>query len=81
MDSVKRGFKVPEEISIVGNDNFLQDSSYTRELTTMDVQPKLMAQYAVRNLVQLMNGENLLNPVLRLEGQLIERHSVCTLTK
>lgn len=81
MDSVKRGFKEPEEISIVGNDNFLQDSSYTRELTTMDVQPKLMAQYAVRNLVQLMNGENLLNPVLRLEGQLIERHSVCTLTK
>lgn len=72
---------MPEEISIVGNDNFLQDSSYTRELTTMDVQPKLMAQYAVRNLVQLMNGENLLNPVLRLEGQLIERHSVCTLTK
>lgn len=78
---VTRGFKVPEEISIVGNDNFLKGSSYTRELTTIDVQPKLMAQYAVRNIVQLMNGEDLITKIHRLEGQLIERHSVCSITK
>ncbi len=51
---LKRGFRVLEDISIVGYDNFLTDSNFAHELTTLDVNLKLMAQFAVSNMNLLL---------------------------
>lgn len=74
----QRGFKVPEDISLVGYDNYLNDPSWAHELTTLDVNIKLMAQFAVSNLLQLLQGKQPTTHVRRLEGHIIERSSVHT---
>ena len=78
---LKRGFRVPEDISIVGYDNFLTDSSFAHELTTLDVNLKLMAQFAVSNMNQLLQGQTPTSHIRRLEGHIIERRSVRTMSQ
>lgn len=48
-------------------------------LTTLDVNMKLMAQFAVSNLLQLLQGKQTTTHVRRLEGHIIERASVRTM--
>ncbi len=72
----QRGFTVPDEVSIVDYDNFLTGSSFAHELTTLDVNLKLMAQFAVSNMIQLLNGQQPTNHIRRLEGQIVELSSV-----
>lgn len=76
---LKRGFRVPEDISIVGYDNFLTDSGFAHELTTLDVNLKLMAQFAVSNMNLLLQGQTPTNHIRRLKGHIIERRSVRTM--
>ena len=75
----QRGFKVPDDISLVGYDNYLNDARLAHELTTLDGNLKLMAQFAVSNLLQLLQGKHPTTQVRRLEGHIIERSSVRTM--
>ncbi len=75
---LQRGFRVPEDISLVGYDNFLPDLSIAPELTTLDVNLQRMAQFAVSNIVQLLAGQQPTPHLRRLEGFIIERSSVRT---
>ena len=75
----QRGFKVANDISLVCYDNYLNDASWAHMLTTLDVNMKLMAQFAVSNLLQLLQGKQTTTHVRRLEDHIIERASVRTM--
>ena len=76
---LQRGFRILEDVSLVGYDNFLPDLSLAPELTTLDVNLQRMAQFAVSNIVQLLAGQQPTPHLRHLEGFIIERSSVRTL--
>lgn len=72
----KYNIKVPEEVSITGFDNIdITDVTYPR-ITTVH-QPKYeIGQIAVKTLINLINGENIINKSVILKSSIIEKESV-----
>lgn len=72
----KLGYKIPEDISIVGFDDFLVTGEMQKKLTTYAVDMDVMAHYAVKILIKRKKGE-MSDKVLRVvDGHLVERESV-----
>ncbi len=72
----ERGLRVPEDVSIVGYDDFLYGHPFAEEITTYRVDVKKMARLAVRILVKKMQGKAGHDGVRYVEGQVVERRSV-----
>jgi len=73
----KRGLRVPEDVAIVGQDNFELATSISPELTTIDQRDALMARTLVRLLLSQIEQEEQqdMPKVVRLEPQLVVRDS------
>lgn len=72
------GFRVPEDISIVGYDHFAYQgvTDTNLKLTTYEVDLNEMARKAVHNLVHKLNGEYYRRGVVIVTGKLIVGESV-----
>jgi LacI family transcriptional regulator/LacI family purine nucleotide synthesis repressor len=70
------GYKVPEDISVVGYDNYLFPGLCDIKLTTYGVDTYEMGRNAVLNLIRKISGERYRQGIMILEGHMIEGESV-----
>lgn len=74
------GYRVPEDISLVGYDNYLYGHSLAKKLTTYNVDMKEMASAAVKMLLKKANGKSDYYKIVYLDSQIVERESVKSIT-
>lgn len=76
----KRGLRIPEDISVVGFDDFKHSQFLNPPLTTF-IHPKYdLGQWAAKIILNLIDGKNSYNPKhIIFEPELVERGSVKTL--
>lgn len=72
----ERGLRVPEDISVVGFDNYLYPGLTDVGITTYEVDVKEMARCAVNTLIKKMEGEPYKKGIHIVEGHLVEKESV-----
>ncbi len=72
----RRGFKVPDDLSVIGRVGQLNARLNDPPLTSYDYPVQEIAERAVRLLVQAIKTERLEPSHIMLEGELIERSSV-----
>lgn len=70
------GLRVPEDISIIGYDNYLYGHSFAESLTTYNVDMKAMTQKALWCLMKKIGGDRRFNGVFYLDSYIVERKSV-----
>lgn len=75
------GYSVPEDVSVVGFDNFMFSKMCNPQLTTYSVNMAGMAKAAVSLILKKMNGESFFNCHITVEGKLVERKSTRCLEK
>lgn len=73
---LKKGYKVPEDISVAGFDNYLPDGKVLVPLTTYEADVKGMAGEAVELISERMNRNDRPCRVVSIRGKLIEGKSV-----
>ncbi|MBB6732320.1 LacI family DNA-binding transcriptional regulator [Cohnella zeiphila] len=69
------GYRIPEDVSVVGFDNISEASIVTPELTTVHTEKEQMAHLAVDLLVQSIASEDTVNTKVKVDTQLVERRS------
>lgn len=74
----KLGCRIPEDISLVGYDDFLEKGDMKGKLTTYSVDMEAMAHHALKLLMKRKNGELNEKIVRIVDGALIERSSVAS---
>lgn len=72
----KKGYRVPEDVSVVGFDNYLYPGLSDIGITTYEVDVKEMARMAVNSLIKKMSGEPYKKGIRIVEGHFIEKESV-----
>ena len=72
----QNGYRVPEDVSVVGYDNYLYPGLCDVPLTTYEVDIKEMARRAINMMIKKLNGENYRQGVSIVEGHLVIRESV-----
>lgn len=70
------GYRVPEDISVAGYDNYLFPGLCDVALTTYEVDIKEMARRAVRTLIKKIAGENYRQGISIVEGHMVIKDSV-----
>jgi LacI family transcriptional regulator len=69
------GFRVPEDLSVVGFDNIPESALNVPALTTVEQPIRLMGHRAVEMLIELINGRTLARTHLTLDTRLVVRAS------
>lgn len=75
----QRGISVPDDVSIVGYDNYLISEVSRPSITTIDVDSDEMAERAVNMLISRLEDPDKLSERVTIMGQLIEKESVRSL--
>ena len=70
------GYRVPEDISVVGYDNHIYSTISTPRITTMDVNSSRMSNEAVEIMVRKIRDSNYRCGRILVTGNLVERDSV-----
>lgn len=77
----RMGYEVPQDISIVGYDNYLYGDSFAQEITTYNVDMEEMAKEAVGILLKRVRGFSLHHGIRYIDSQIVERSSVKVLDR
>ena len=73
----KKGYRIPQDISVVGFDNYSAEFDYNLpKLTTIEVNIEEMTKNAVEMIIRLLKGEENLGGRKVISGKLIIRDSV-----
>ncbi len=72
----KAGYRVPEDVSVAGYDDFIYPGVCDIELTTYAVDISEMARITIENLIRKISGEHYRKGTLVVDGRLITRKSV-----
>lgn len=72
----ENGYRVPEDVSVVGYDNYLFPGLCDIPLTTYEVDMKEMARRAIRILIKKMSGDSYREGISIVEGHLVVKDSV-----
>lgn len=72
----QNGYRVPEDISVVGFDNYLYPGLCEVEITTYEVDMKEMASKTINTLIKKMSNENYKKGVSVIEGHMVYKNSV-----
>ena len=72
---VESGYSVPEDVSVVGFDNFVNEQFAGIGLTTYEINTNEMARRAAELLVDKINNQDFSIGMLMLRGKFIERRS------
>lgn len=70
------GYRVPEDISVVGFDNYLYPGLSDIQITTYEVDLKEMAKKAVYNMISKISNENYKPGIHIVEGHMVLKESV-----
>lgn len=70
------GYRVPEDISVVGYDNYLYPGLCDVDITTYEVDVKEMARRAIHSIVRKMAGDTYRKGVFVVEGHPVYKNSV-----
>lgn len=70
------GYRVPEDVSVVGFDNYLYPSICSLGITTYEIDIKEMARKAINKLIKKMSGENYKSGIYTVEGHMVLKESV-----
>ncbi len=70
-----RGYKVPEDISVIGFDNISEGRVVDPALTTIDIPRAYMAEVAVRRLIELIEDPDQCYSKIEISTTLIKRFS------
>jgi LacI family transcriptional regulator len=73
------GYKVPEQISVVGFDNYIFASLSSPKLTTVEVDIEMMVETAVHAVMRKIEGDNRTLGRKVINGNLVIRDSVMEL--
>lgn len=71
-----RGYRVPEDISVVGFDNYIYPGLCEIGITTYEVDIKEMARRVIHNIVKKMENDNYKPGMFIVEGRPVYRESV-----
>lgn len=71
----KHGYKIPQDISIIGYDDMPFCQISVPELTTIRVYKKEIGQIAVKRLIEIMNGDNSVKKKISVCNEFVERDS------
>ncbi|MBR1383316.1 MAG: substrate-binding domain-containing protein, partial [Ruminococcus sp.] len=77
----EKGYSVPEDISIVGYDNYLISEVSDPTITTISVDAEYMAELTVNTLIQRINDPATIYRMRTIEGELIIKNSVLPLKR
>ena len=72
----RKGYRVPEDISVVGYDNYLFPGLCDVAITTYEVDMKEMARQTVHTLIRKMAGEPYRQGICIVEGHMVTKDSV-----
>ncbi len=72
----KEGYRVPEDVSVVGFDNYLHPGLCATPITTYAVNMTGMAESGVKLLIKKIQGQETSHGMHLVEGQFIERDTV-----
>lgn len=72
--ALKKGFRVPEDISIVGFDDIAEAAYASPSLTTVRLPPDIVGTIAAENLITRLKGREK-QEIVHIEGSLIVRES------
>lgn len=70
------GYQVPEDVSVVGYDNYLFPGLCDVDITTYEVDIKEMAKRTIHTLLKKIRGENYHHGIYIVEGHLVIKESV-----
>lgn len=73
-----RGYKIPEEISIIGFDNISESRIIEPALTTMDVPRLYIGQTAAKALIEQLQTKRIYATKIEISTKMIKRFSHCT---
>jgi len=73
----RRGYRVPQDISVVGYDNYQPPGLCDVRITTYEVNMPEMAKQTVKNLIRKISGEPYRQGVTIVDGKIIYKDSVC----
>lgn len=76
----QEGFRVPQDISVVGYDNYQPPGLCDVRITTYEVDMPRMAQEAVGNLIGKLSGVGYKEGVIIVDGRIIYKESVSKFT-
>lgn len=68
---VERGYRVPEDISVVGFDNYLYPGLPDKSITTYEVNKKTMARYALEKVLKQIKNPNAIHRMEVVSGNVI----------
>ncbi|HQA60967.1 MAG TPA: substrate-binding domain-containing protein, partial [Tepidanaerobacteraceae bacterium] len=71
----KSGLKIPKDISVIGLDNIEVSEYFRPSLTTVHVPKEELGRFAVKLLIDRINGGHEINTLIKLPFKLIERES------
>jgi DNA-binding LacI/PurR family transcriptional regulator len=77
----KLGYRIPEDISVVGFDNMNMSERIVPKLTTLHVNKEAMGIRTVQKLLELVNNQNVYPETILLSVNLIKRDSVKLIMK
>ena len=72
----ENGYRVPEDISVVGFDNYLYPGLSDIRITTYEVDMGEMARRAIHNMIKKITSDNFKGGVTVVEGRLVLKDSV-----
>lgn len=72
----KKGYRIPEDISVVGFDNFIQPGLCDVEITTYEADITEMARQAIHILLGKMKGESHKKAITVVNGRMVMKESV-----
>lgn len=72
----EKGYHVPEDISVVGFDNYLYPGLCDVEITTYEVDMKEMVRKSINNLIRKISGEYYKRGITIVEGHIVIKDSV-----
>lgn len=72
----KKGYRIPEDISVVGFDNFIHPGICNVGITTYEVDVREMARITINTLIKKMNHESYKQGISIVEGHIVLKESV-----
>jgi LacI family transcriptional regulator len=77
----EHGYSVPEDISVVGYDNYLISEVSDPTITTISIDAEYMAELTVNTLIQRLNDPSTIYRMRTIEGDLVIKNSVLPLNR
>lgn len=78
---IEKGYRIPEDVSLIGFDDLPSSEISTPRLTTIKVFKQEMGQLAVRRLLDVIKDANGIKSKIQICTEFVERDSVKDLTK